>query len=79
MDKNEQLLGVLEAERDELQKELLGTQEMLGQVLAAVGEPVTVTKESLTRGLGKGAQIRIDDRVDLEAFVFYIELGDEDA
>ena len=60
----------LETERDALRRELIGVQEMLAFVLAQVGEPVVVTKETLQRGLPEKAQIAIDDNVEEEAFVF---------
>jgi len=60
----------LETERDALRRELIGVQEMLAFVLAQVGEPVVVTKETLQRGLPENAQIAIDDNVEEEAFVF---------
>lgn len=67
----------MEEERDKLRREVQGLEEMLGQVLLAVGEPVVVTKESLAQGTKKGSRIRIDDRVELEAFVFYVEVPDD--
>jgi hypothetical protein len=63
-----------EMSKEELIRELLGTQQMLGQVLLAVGEPVFVTKESLERQLPKNARISIDDNLEAEAFVFYVEV-----
>lgn len=66
-----------ELSKEELIRELLGTQQMLGQVLLAVGEPVFVTKESLERQLPKNARISIDDNLEAEAFVFYVEVPDE--
>lgn len=53
-----------------LERELTGTKEMLAFVLYAVGEPVTITKEALARGLPQGAEIRIDENVEEECFVF---------
>lgn len=64
----------LETERDELRRDLRGTQEMLAHVLIAVGEPVEVTKEQLEAGLPEGTQIRIDDNVDMNSFFFYVEV-----
>lgn len=64
----------LETERDELRKELRGTQEMLAQVLMAVGAPVEVTKEQLVAGLPEGTQIRIDDNIDSGSFIFHMEV-----
>lgn len=66
-----------ELSKEELIRELLGTQQMLGQVLLAVGEPVFVTKESLERQLPKNARISIDDNLEAESFVFYVEVPDE--
>ena len=63
-----------EMSKEELIRELLGTQQMLGQVLLAVGEPVFVTKESLERQMPKNARISIDDNLEAEAFVFYVEV-----
>lgn len=60
----------LEQERDDLRKELIGTQEMLAFVLQSVGEPVTVTKEQIAAGLGSSAQIQVDDDLEGECFVF---------
>lgn len=62
-----------EEELSSIRRELEGTQQMLAQVLKAVGEPVIVTKESLAAGPPPGTQIRIDDNIQLEAFVFYLE------
>ena len=73
----EQSIQALEEERDALRRELDGTQQMLAQVLKAVGEPVVVTKESLAAGPPPGTQIKIDDRIDLDAFVFSVEERDE--
>lgn len=59
----------LEEERDELRKELRAVQEMLAQVLYAVGEPVTVNKENMGN-LPDGTQITIDDDIKGDRFVF---------
>jgi hypothetical protein len=67
-----------ELSKEELIRELLGTQQMLGQVLLAVGEPVFVTKESLERQLPKNARISIDDNLEAEAFVFYVEVPENE-
>ncbi len=53
----------------ELERELRGTQEMLAFVLKAVGEPVIVTRESITAGLG-AAQISVEDDIERDCFVF---------
>jgi hypothetical protein len=65
----------LEEERDMLRRELRGTQEMLGQVLLAIGEPVSVSKESLKNGVGEGMSILIDDHDDF--FVFSLGVADD--
>lgn len=64
----------LETERDELRREVVGLQEMMAQVLQAVGEPVEVTKAALAKGLPEGSQIRIDDNIEADSFFFYLEL-----
>lgn len=61
----------------ELERELRGVQEMLALVLNTVGEPVTVTKEAMRAGLPNGAQIRIDDDITADAFVFSLEVPSE--
>ena len=66
-------IETLEEERDALRRELRGTQEMLAQVLYAVGSTVEVTKEILALGLPDGTQIKIDDNVKDEKFVFSLE------
>ena len=53
-----------------IERELIGTQEMLAHVLKAVGEPVVVTKEAIAEGLGNTTQIQVDDDLKLDAFVF---------
>lgn len=58
---------------DSLERELLATQEMLAFVLAALDEPVVVSKELITRGLGDGVQIVIDDDAQKNAFIFYLQ------
>lgn len=58
----------------ELERELRGVQEMLALVLNEVAEPVVVTKKQMREGLPDGAQIRIDDHVEEEAFVFSLEV-----
>lgn len=63
----------LEEERDELRKELRAVQEMLAQVLYAVGEPVTVDKENMGN-LPDGTQITIDDDIKGNRFVFGLQV-----
>ena len=58
----------------ELERELRGTQEMLALVLNEVAEPVTVPKETMRKGLPDGTQIRIDDHLEENAFVFSLEV-----
>lgn len=65
-------LGKLEEERDQLRRELRGVQEMLAVVLREIGEPVVVPKEGLANGIGN-VQIRIDDNIEENAFVFSVE------
>ena len=62
---------------DALKRELWGVQEMLAQVLMQIGKPVVVTKETLERGLPKGTQIKVDEDLENEAFVFSLEFPDE--
>jgi hypothetical protein len=69
-------LGRLEEERDHYKKQWWATQEMLAQVLLAVGEPVVVLK---TQELPEGAGIAVDYNPEDEAFVFYLEAPKEDA
>lgn len=66
----EQGIDLLEAERDQLRRELLGVQEMLAFVLSTVGEPVVVSKRALSEGLPSSVRIAIDDNAQLNAFVF---------
>lgn len=54
----------------ELERELRGVQEMLAFCLYEIGEPVVVTKQALKNGLPGGAEIRIDEDVENEAFIF---------
>lgn len=54
----------------QLERELIGTQEMLAFVLKAIGEPVVVPKEFIKEGLGENAQIQVDDDLQKDAFVF---------
>lgn len=69
----------LEAELEALGRELRGTQEMLAHVLLAVNEPVVVEKELVERGLPDTVQIRIDEDLERESFVFYLqEVQEED-
>lgn len=66
-------IEVLEQERDALRRELRGVQEMLAQVLYAVGGVVVVTKEQLQSGLPEGTVIAIDDDIEGEQFVFSLK------
>ena len=71
----EQRLGALEEERDALRRELLGTREMLFQVLAAIGEPVVVSAEEARKLQGsvqEGYGIVCDYNPEEQAFIFYI-------
>lgn len=54
----------------QLERELVGVQEMLAFVLKTVGEEVVVPKEALSRGLGQNVQIKVDDDAQRDAFVF---------
>ena len=63
-------------EREELLRELRGTQEMLAQVLQVIGEPVMIPKENIARSLPEGTEIKIDDDVQRDAFVFSLEVPD---
>jgi hypothetical protein len=67
----------LRAEREALQRELMGAHEMLAFVLDAVGEDVVVSKEALKRGLGPEVSIRIDDDLQSDAFVFGLDRGED--
>lgn len=72
----------LEEERDALRGELRAVQEMLYQVLQAIGEPVVVTEEQLKLGVKPGVLVAIDHNAEENAFVFYLakeEDSDEDA
>ena len=60
----------LEDALDDLSRELLGVQEMLYQVLKAVGEPVVVTDDQLKEGIEPGVQISIEYNEEEKAFVF---------
>ena len=55
---------------EELERELRGTQEMLGFVLQTVGEEVVVTKGQIAAGLPENAQIQVIDDIQRDAFVF---------
>ncbi len=63
----------LEEEWDDLRRQLRGTQEMLAMVLATVGEPVTVTKKMIDLGLPDGIGIVVEEDVQDECFIFYLE------
>jgi hypothetical protein len=54
----------------ELETELAWREQMLYHVLATVGEPVVVTKESLGRGAQGDTMISIEDDEQQDAFVF---------
>jgi len=54
----------------QLERELVGVQEMLAFVLKVVGDEVVVPKELLKQGLGSSVQIKVDDDSQREAFVF---------
>lgn len=58
-------------------KDLIGTQEMLGHVLRAVGGQVVITQEQLTSGHKKGAQILIEEDVLRQGFIFKLEEPNE--
>lgn len=58
----------------ELERELRGVQEMLALVLNEVAEPVVVSKATMRSGLPDGAQIKIDDHIEEDAFVFSLEV-----
>lgn len=58
----------------ELERELRGVQEMLALVLNEISEPVVVSKRTMREGLPQGAQIRIDDHIEEDAFVFSLEV-----
>lgn len=64
--------GRLEEERDALRRELIGTQQMLYQVLQAVGEPVVVTEEQISAGIPDDTQIGLEHVVEDNCFVFSI-------
>lgn len=63
----------LEQERDDLRRENRAVQEMLAQVLYAVGEPVLVNKETMGN-LPDGTAIKIDDDIVNGQFVFSLEV-----
>lgn len=65
-------------EVDSLQREVQGIQQMLGHVLQSVGHPVFVGKAALTEGIPDGAQIRIDDDIAGDRFIFSLEIPDGD-
>jgi hypothetical protein len=65
--------AVLEQERDDARRELIGVQEMLAFVLQEVGKPVVVSKEALKKGLPENTQIAVDDEP--EGFVFHLVAG----
>jgi len=63
-------------EIESLRKELWGAQEMLAHVLKVVNEPVFLPKNTLTEGLPEGTQIRIDDDVAGDRFIFSLDFPD---
>lgn len=65
--------ATLQSEVDALWRELRGTQEMFAHVLLAVGEPVIVTKESVAAGLPTDLEIRVDDDLKRDVFVFSLQ------
>ena len=67
----------LKEQRDDLKKELRGTQEMLFLVLSAVGRPVTVTSEALSRGFDN-RQIVVENDVESSCWVFSVEEESEE-
>lgn len=70
--------AALQEDYEALQRELIGTQEMLALVLKAVGEPVVVTKAIMTEGLPPGTQIQIDDDIIGNRFVFSLTEYDDE-
>jgi hypothetical protein len=56
----------------ELESEVAAAQQMLYHVLSTVGEPVVVTKESLSHGIAGDTMISIEDNQEMDAFVFSI-------
>lgn len=68
----------IEEERDGLRKETRAVQEMLAQVLHKVGEPVLVDKSDMGN-LPEGTQIRIDDDMQGDRFVFYLEYPNDNS
>lgn len=57
---------------DELERELLGLQQMLYFVLTEIGEPVVVTKERLERGIEEDTMLNIDEDIQTDSFVFSV-------
>lgn len=70
-------LETLVNEREQLFRELRGTQEMLAFVLESVGEPIRVAKEKVQKGLPDHLQIVVDDDLSTNEFVFYLEKLDD--
>lgn len=56
----------------ELERELIGMQEMLFFVLQSVGKPVEVTKETMVATDRKDQMINIEDDIKRDVFVFSI-------
>lgn len=67
----------LREERDFLYRELIGTQEMLAQVLAVTGT-VEVPKESVSSKVVEGKTIQVDDDAQSEVFRFSLVDVDEE-
>lgn len=59
---------------EDLQRQLTGVQEMLGQVLYEVGKPVVISKDRLRTKLPEGSYVDITDTGD--AFVFSIKVSE---
>lgn len=74
MSENPAVEPLLQQEIDDLSRELQGTQQMLGHVLQSVGHPVFVSKAVLQEGIPDGAQIRIDDDVAGDRFIFSLDV-----
>jgi len=64
---------------DELERELLGIQEMIYFLLQDAGEPVVITKEVLQRGIDGDKMISVVEDNKKNAFVFSLtNIGDVD-
>ena len=71
----EEALGKLETERDHYKKQWMALQEMLAQVLNAVGEPVIVDVDTK---LEPGTGIVVDFNDNDREFVFYLSKEDDE-